>query len=87
MARHDDEDDWPEAMATVLACTWSARAGRAIAFGLPSSKHFYIRFNFWAEGTLRAGELWAAQAMPQGTLFPLRYDPTDPDHVDLRPRI
>lgn len=83
MARRTDDDDWPEAMATVTACQYSARAGRAIAFGLPSSKHFQITFNFWAEGELRSGSLWAEKAMPTGTLFSLQYDPADPERVEI----
>ena len=70
--------DWPEALATVLSCTYDARAGRALAFCLSSSKHFRIAYNYWAEGTLHTGELYAEKAIPQGSLFPIRYDPELP---------
>lgn len=82
---HNDPGDWPEAMATVTSCRYSARAGRAIAFGLPSRRHFEIQFNFWAEGSLRSGAFWAEKAMPAGTLFPLQYDPDDPERIEMRP--
>jgi hypothetical protein len=76
-------DTWPEAMATVTACKYTAGAGRAIAFGLPTTRHFRITFNYWApdsEGTpeLHTAELTSEKAMPQGTLFPIRYNPDAP---------
>ncbi len=71
-------DDWPEAMATVLSCTYDVRAGRAIAFGLPSSKHFRIAYNYWAQNELHTGEFFSEKAIPQGNIFPLRYDPALP---------
>ena len=75
-------------MATVTACTYDVRAGRALAFGLPSSKHFRIAYNYWAGDTLHTGELFSVKAMPQGSLFPLRYDPDQPHeshHADTEP--
>lgn len=75
---HTPEQDWPEAMATVLSCTYSARVGRAVAFGLPSGKHFRITYNYWAGGALHEGEFFSEKAMPQGSLFPIRYDPELP---------
>jgi hypothetical protein len=78
-----DRDSWPEAMATVTACKYDAGAGRALAFGLPTTRHFRIAYNYWApngEGIdeLRVGELTSERAMPQGTLFPIRYNPEAP---------
>ena len=70
--------DWPEALATVLTCTYSARAGRAIAFGLPSSRHFHITYNYFAEGELHTGDFFSEKAIPQGSLFPIRYHPDEP---------
>jgi len=67
-------------MATVTACHYEAGAGRALAFGLPTSKHFRIAFNYWApnsagQNELHSGEFTSAKAIPQGTLFPIRYNP------------
>jgi hypothetical protein len=78
-----NRDTWPEAMATVTACKYEFGAGRALAFGAPTSKHFRITYNYWApnaDGTpeLRNGELTSERAMPQGTLFPIRYNPEAP---------
>ena len=70
--------DWPEAMATVLSCTYTARAGRAIAFGLPSNKHFRIAYNYWAGDSLQTGEFFAEAPVPQGSVFPIHYDPDQP---------
>lgn len=70
--------DWPEALATVLSCTYSTRAGRAIAFGLPSARHFRITFNYWAGDALHTGEFFAEKPIPQGSLIPIRYDPSLP---------
>ncbi len=68
---------WPEAMATVIECRYDFGAGRALAFGAPSRKHFRIRYNYFAEGELHSGELMSAKAMPQDTLFRIRYNPDD----------
>ncbi|QMV18091.1 hypothetical protein GOB94_04830 [Granulicella sp. 5B5] len=74
--------DWPEAIATVLECRYDMRAGRAIAFGLPSDKHYRIRYNYFANGTHHEGEFYSATAIPQNTLFPIRYNPDLPtDHT------
>lgn len=78
MTNPTERADWPEAIATVLSCTYDARAGRAMAFGLTSKKHFRITYNYWVGDEVHTGELFAAEAMPQGTLFPLRYDPDLP---------
>ncbi|MEO6923757.1 MAG: hypothetical protein ABI142_08030 [Bryocella sp.] len=69
---------WPEAMATVLSCTYEAGAGRALAFGVPTSKHFRITFNYWANGELHTDTFSSEKAVPQGTLFPITYNPDVP---------
>jgi hypothetical protein len=68
---------WPEALATVLSCTYDFGAGRALV-GIPTDKHFRIAYNYFADGELHTGEFSAAKAMPQGTLFPIRYNPEAP---------
>jgi hypothetical protein len=78
MTSQGSERNWPEAMATVLSCTYTARVGRAVAFGLPSGKHFLIRYNYWADDSLHEGEFYTDKPIPQGSLFPLHYDPTLP---------
>jgi hypothetical protein len=72
------KDLWPEAMAEVTECRYDVRAGRALAFGLPSDKHFRITYHYNAEGELHTGQLYSATALPQGHLFPVRYDPDLP---------
>ena len=74
---------WPEAMATVTSCKYKVATGRALAFGLPAMRHFHITFNYWApnaEGTpeLRTSEFFSDKALPEGTLFPIRYNPVAP---------
>ena len=82
---NDSRDSWPTAMATVLECHYDVRAGRAMAFGLPSGKNFRIRYNYNANGQLHTGEFYSATAIPQNTLFPIRYDPSAPhDHTHDR---
>ncbi|HXS13009.1 MAG TPA: DUF3592 domain-containing protein [Acidobacteriaceae bacterium] len=75
-----DRDTWPEAMATVTACKYESGAGRAMAFGLPTTRHFRITYNYWAPNVdnvdeLHTGELTSEKAMHVGTLFPIRYNP------------
>jgi hypothetical protein len=77
------EPDWPEALATVTTCKYEAGAGRAMAFGLTTSKHFRIAFNYFADDQLHTGEFTAENFIPQGTLFPIRYNPQAP-HENTR---
>jgi hypothetical protein len=73
--------DWPQAIATVLECRYDMRAGRAL-IGIPSGKHFRIRYNYFANGDTHEAELFSATAIPQNTLFPIRYNPDLPtDHT------
>jgi hypothetical protein len=71
-------NDWPEALATVTQCKYDFGAGRALAFGIPTSRHFRIRYNYFADGELHDGEFSSPKALPQGHLFPIRYDPDTP---------
>ena len=71
-------DAWPKAMATVTACKYQFGAGQALAFGMPLSRRFLISFNYFVGGDLLTGQFRAAKAMPQGTLFPLAYNPDAP---------
>jgi hypothetical protein len=70
-------------MATVTACKYEFAAGRALAFGLPTMRHFRITFNYWAPNAnnideLHTDELTSEKAMHVGTLFPIRYNPDAP---------
>lgn len=67
-----------QAIATVTSCTYDVGAGQALAFGIPRNKHFRIGFNYWANGELRTGEYASKAAVPQGTLFPITYEPDAP---------
>ena len=85
--------DWPEALATVTECHYDAGAGRAMAFGLPTGKHFRITYNYWAPNTdgkeeLHTGEFSSPFAMPQGRLFAVNYNPAAPrQHKSLNPKL
>jgi hypothetical protein len=73
-----DEGAWHEVLATVTACRYEAGAGRALAFGIPTIRHFRISYNYFADNNLHTGEFRSAKAIPQGTLFPIRYNPEAP---------
>ena len=78
-----DQTTWPEALATVTACKYDFGAGRALAFGIPTTKHFRISYNYNApneqgEEVIHAGEFTSETPIPQGTLFPTRYNPEAP---------
>jgi len=73
-----DNTDWSEAMETVTSCKYEFGAGRALAFGIPTDKHFRITFNYWANDELLTGEFATEKAIPQDTMFPIRYNPDDP---------
>lgn len=75
-------EEWPEAIATVLECRYDMRAGRALAFGLPSDKHYRITYNYFANGEHHEGQFYSERPIPQNTLFPIRYNPDLPtDHT------
>ncbi len=73
---------WPKAMATVTSCTYTAGAGRAMAFGIPTSRHFLIAFNYFVEGELYTGQFSSPKAIPQSSLFPVAYNPQAPHQND-----
>jgi hypothetical protein len=80
-----DQSEWPEVLATVTECKYEVGAGRALAFGIPTRKHFLIRYNYFADGEFHGGEFRSAKPIPQGHLFPIRYDPDEPhDHKHAR---
>ena len=84
MTRHADSstDPWPKAMATVTSCTYTAGAGRAIAFGMPTSRHFLIAFNYFVEGKIYSGQFSSRKALPQSSLFSITYNPDNPAEND-----
>ena len=73
-----DQATWPEALATVTACRYDAGAGRALAFGIPATKHFRISYNYFVNDEIHTGEFASDKAIPQSTLFPIRYNPDAP---------
>ena len=73
-----DQATWLEALATVTACHYEAGAGRALAFGLPTTKHFRISYNYFVDDEIHTGEFTSAKPIPQNTLFPIRYNPDAP---------
>jgi hypothetical protein len=70
--------DWPTAMGEVTECRYDVRAGRALAFGLTTKKHFRIAYNYRVGDELHTGECFSETAIPQGSLFPIHYDPDTP---------
>jgi len=74
---------WPEAMATVTACHYETGALQAMAFGVPTTKHFLISFNYWVDDELHTGEFASDVAVPQGQLFTIAYDPARPESFVL----
>lgn len=78
------ETGWPEAMAEVTECRYDVRAGYSMAFGLTSKKHFHITYNYRVGDDLHFGECYSEKALPQGSLFPVHYDPDLP-HVNRAP--
>ena len=78
------ETPWPEVLATVTACAYEAGALQAMAFGIPVNKHFRIAFNYWVNGDLLNGEFSSEEPVPQGTLFPITYNPASPQEVRRR---
>ena len=65
-------------MAEVTECRYDVRAGRALAFGLTSDKHFRITYNYRVGDELHTGECFSETARLQGSLFLIHYDPELP---------
>jgi hypothetical protein len=78
-------DSWPNAMATVTACHYETGALQAMAFGIPTTRHFRISFNYWANDEVHGGEFASAVALPQGHLFPIAYNPASPGESIVPP--
>ena len=76
---------WPKALATVTACEYEFGAGQALAFGVPTTKHFRISFNYWANGEIHTGQFHSAIALPQGHLFPITWNPLAPHEHSTSP--
>jgi len=73
-----DQPTWPEALATVTACKYDMGTGRALAFGIPTSKHFRISYNYFVDDEIHTGQFTSAKPIAQGTLFPIHYNPDTP---------
>lgn len=72
------EPAWMETQATVTACEYDFGAGRALAFGIPSGKHFRITFTYYAHGRSYSGEFASTTYLEQGATLPISYNPLDP---------
>ena len=77
-ARGDSKPAWLETQATVTACEYDFGAGRALAFGMPSGKHFRITFTYYAHGRSYTGEFASPTYFEQGAAFPISYNPLAP---------
>lgn len=69
---------WLETHATVIACKYEFGAGRALAFGIPTSKHFLITFTYRAHGKTHTDQFSSPTYIEQGKTFPITYNPLAP---------
>lgn len=69
---------WLETQAKVTACKYDFGAGRALAFGIPTSKHFQISFTYYAHGKAYTDEFTSPTYLEQGETFPIAYNPQAP---------
>jgi hypothetical protein len=72
------EPPWLETTAQVTACKYEFGAGQALAFGIPTSKHFLITFSYYAHGKTFTGEFSSAAYLEQGKTFTITYNPLAP---------
>ena len=75
-------------MAEVTECHYDVRAGRALAFGVTSNKHFRIDYNYRVGDELHHGQCFSETARLQGSLFPIHYQQDRPhlSHSSGAPR-
>ena len=69
---------WLETTARVTACKYEFGAGQALAFGIPTSKHFLITFTYYAHGTTYTDEFRSPAYVEQGETFTITYNPLAP---------
>ena len=69
---------WLDTHATVIACKYESGAGRALAFGIPTSKHFRITFTYYAHGQTYTDEFSSPTYLEQGETFRITYNPLAP---------
>ena len=69
---------WLETQATVITCEYEFGAGQALAFGIPSSKHFLITFTYYAHGQIFTDNFTSPTYLEQGNTFPITYNPLAP---------
>lgn len=74
----DPAPPWLETTAEVIACKYEFGAGRALAFGIPTSKHFLITFTYYAHGKTYTDEFTSRTYLEQGRTFTLSYNPLNP---------
>ncbi|MEO6816525.1 MAG: hypothetical protein ABI177_07470 [Edaphobacter sp.] len=72
------EFPWLETQARVTACEYEFGAGRALAFGIPTSKHFLITFTYYAHGKTFTGSFTSSTYLEQGKTFTITYNPLVP---------
>ena len=72
------EFPWLETQARVISCKYEFGAGRALAFGIPSTKHFLISFTYYAHGKTYTGEFTSRTYFEQGKIFTITYNPLAP---------
>lgn len=72
------EFPWLETQARVTACKYEFGAGQALAFGIPTSKHFLITFSYYAHGKTFTDEFRSPTYLEQGKTFTITYNPLAP---------
>ena len=69
---------WLETQAKVTACKYDSGAGKALAFGIPTGKHFRITFTYHAHGETYTDEFTSPTYLEQGATFPIAFNPLAP---------
>jgi Protein of unknown function (DUF3592) len=70
--------EWKEVEATVFTCGWQNKSGIGAA-GLKVDGHYLITFSYEVDGHWYSGEFLNASPLVEGSKFPLRYDPENPN--------
>lgn len=69
---------WLETQAKVTACKYEFGAEQALAFGIPTSKHFLITFTYYAHGKTFIDEFTSSTYLERGKTFTITYNPLAP---------
>ncbi|MGD0682073.1 MAG: hypothetical protein ABR990_08480 [Terracidiphilus sp.] len=80
-----NHDDWADTTATIYSCGWEDTPGRGFVLrslsGLFSGQYIIV-FSYTIYGKYFSGEFTSYKEWKEGSTFPLKYNPQNPEETD-----